>query len=682
MLENFAALTPGAFYRYAIRPDGDHYFVELGDRIEQFVGVDKSELLKDANLLFNRLPSEHQQELFQRVVDSAQQQAEFHYVFSVERPDGKTVWLEARSTPELKANGDVLWTGFVYDVTARERATEKLNSHLSNVNHVLNNMHDAIITTDAHGKVLYLNQSAEELLGFQLSELKGENIKQVMPQHHKRRHDNYMASYRETRQAQIIGSTRSVEVVSKSQEYIPVELRICEYVENGALRFMGTLRDLRPTIASKEALDSLRSTDPLTGLKNRSALLSHITYCLNAPTSKTSGHYCLLSLDVDDFRFINEGFGVNRGDDVLVEIGQRLQRVAADAICIARIQEDEFGILINGVQNRAQVEAYYERLKDALQEPIDLGKAASSIRLSAGACLLVSSDMTSMDVLHHCEVALGTSKQRSRGGLSFYEASLGDSYRSSALIDQKLKSPYLLSELFLEFQPQMQADGIALGYEALLRWRSDGDLIRPDEFIPIAERNGAIVTIGEWLIEQACQFLLWHQRTFPARETRLSINISPVQFQQANFVQIIAEAVKRTGIDARFLHLELTERLLIESTDHIVEKMSALSALGITFSLDDFGTGYSSLGYLSRLPLAELKIDKSFVRNLEPTSSNYRIVEAIILLSQSLGLNVIAEGVETEAELALLKRLGCVYYQGYYFGRPVAREQLTAPQMG
>lgn len=251
-----------------------------------------------------------------------------------------------------------------------------------------------------------------------------------------------------------------------------------------------------------------------------------------------------------------------------------------------------------------------------------------------------------------------------------------DVFMLTTVIDQQLKSATLARELYLVFQAQFTSRDEIIGYEALLRWKNQGTQILPDQFIPLAERNGAIIEIGDWLVEEACQFIANNRQCFASANKRLSINISPKQFRQSTFVGTIIAALSKYKVDPKLLRLELTERLIIENVGGVIDKMVALNALGVTFSLDDFGTGFSSLAYLSKLPLAELKIDKSFVTNLQPHTNNYQIVRAIISLSASLGLDVIAEGVETQREHSLLKKLGCGCYQGYLFARPTEMQYL------
>ncbi|MGM0526142.1 MAG: sensor domain-containing protein [Pseudomonadota bacterium] len=674
MFEKIAALTPGAFYRFQVSPDGKSRFTHLGLGIEDFTGVSRDRIIENENALFDLIPRSYEAEMQQLIQESYQNLSEFCFVFPVIKASGEKLWLEARSYPERQQNGVLVWTGFVYDVTRRENANNELREYSKTANQILDNILDAIFTTDEDGVILFANSAAQKLLDFSQEQLLGKNISSIMPTHHQAQHDNYIQRYIKTGDAQIIGSMLNVEVVDRHHQEIPVELRICEYFQEGQRRFMGTLRDLRPNIERQQELQSLRDSDTMTGMLNRNALLVELGILVdNYPVTQSEKH-ALICLDIDDFTLINEGFGVDAGDKVLTQVGGRLASLSH--VTAARIQEDEFAVLIKNIADKQQLLNQFNQIKQAVEQVILLEEERISFSISAGGCIIDSAESNPLEILHNTQSALGMSKARSRGELTIYEPKIGNNYRLSAQIDQKLKSPELLSELFLMYQPQYQAGGQLIGYEALLRWKSGTDMIGPDEFIPIAEHNGTILKIGSWLLDQACDFIEWMSARPDHESVRLSINISPLQFRQAQFVDEILDKLRQRKIDPKCLHLELTEQLLVDSTEDVSAKMAALNMAGITFSLDDFGTGYCSMRYLAELPLSELKIDKSFIQGLERTSSNYQIVEAILLLSYGLGLTVIAEGVETNSELTTLQAMGCVYYQGYYFSRPQRLEDL------
>ncbi|MGM0481376.1 MAG: putative bifunctional diguanylate cyclase/phosphodiesterase [Pseudomonadota bacterium] len=674
MLEKVAALTPGAFYRFEMDADGQARFTELGQRIEDFSGVRREDIIADASHWFNLVDPDYEEELQRLILDSYHNLSEFYFIFPMIKYSGQRVWLEARAYPEKYSDGRVVWTGFVYEVTQRELANQELRDYTKTAYHILDNILDAIFTTDNQGIILFANSAASKLLGYSQQQLLGNNINMIMSPYHRQNHNGYMQSYRTTGNSQILGRTRTFEVVDKAGVNIPIELRICEYQQEGEQRFMGTLRDLRAKLETERQITSLRNSDTMTGLLNRTALLMELNNLLDRLIEKKAESHALICLDIDDFHLINEGFGVDVGDKVLTIIGQRLASLS-DAK-VARVHEDEFALVVRNVDTDSKAHELFNQAKQVLEQPLQLADKQLSFRLSGGGYMINNADSTALELLHNSQSALGVSKAHCRGQLTLYEAGISADYKSSALIDQNLKSPALTSELFLMFQPQYQAGGALIGYEALLRWQSAGGLIPPDDFIPIAERNGSILQIGDWLLEQACDFIDWMAGQPGHGDVRLSINISPVQFKQPRFVEDTLTTLQRRGIEPKRLHLELTEQLLVENTDTVAAKMTALNAAGITFSLDDFGTGYSSLSYLSRLPLSEVKIDKSFVQDLASGTVNYQIVEAIMLLSLGLGLNVVAEGVETLAELELLASMGCVYYQGYHFSRPQRLEDL------
>ncbi|RUO76143.1 GGDEF domain-containing phosphodiesterase [Idiomarina seosinensis] len=674
MFEKIAALTPGAFYRFQVSPDGKSRFTHLGLGIEDFTGVSRDLIIENENALFDLIPRSYEAEMQQLIQESYQNLSEFCFVFPVIKASGEELWLEARSYPERQHDGVVVWTGFVYDVSRRENANNELREYSNTADKILDNILDAIFTTDEGGVILFANSAAQKLLDFSQEQLLGKNISSIMPAHHQANHDSYIQRYIETGSAQIIGSMLNVEVVDRQHQVIPVELRICEYFQEGQRRFMGTLRDLRPNIERQQELQSLRDSDSMTGMLNRNALLVELGALVDDYAATQAESHALICLDIDDFTLINEGFGVDAGDKVLTQVGGRLASLSH--VTAARVQEDEFAVLIKNISDKRQLLNEFNQIKQTLEQVISFENERISFSISAGGCIVDGPKSNALEILHNTQSALSRSKVRNRGELTIYEPEIGDNYRLSAQIDQKLKSPELLSELFLMFQPQYQAGGQLIGYEALLRWKSGTEMIAPDEFIPIAEHNGTILKIGSWLLDQACDFIEWMSARADHESVRLSINISPLQFRQTQFVDEILDKLRQRDIDPKRLHLELTEQLLVDSTEDVSAKMAALNMAGITFSLDDFGTGYSSMRYLAQLPLSELKIDKSFIQGLERTSSNYQIVEAILLLSYGLGLTVIAEGVETSSELTTLQAMGCVYYQGYYFSKPQRLEDL------
>lgn len=670
-LDNLAKFTPGVFYQFLMTSSQKFRFVKLSERFGTICGLPVAALLQDANLLFNCMADEQRAALMQDILYSSQNLTEFYGCIALHRPDGKHIWLEARSYPEATPDGDVVWTGFVYDVTARELALAQLakSSELSRT--ILDNMLDSVVSIDEHGIIIYANQTALSLFGYQTQELVGKNVSCLMGAHHASQHDQYLQHYAKTKEQRIIGSNRVVQAKHKDDSLIPVELRICELENAQGRSYLGVMRDLSHKLMQQQAIDELTLQDPLTALPNRTALNRRINQCIdNLVLNHTQ--YCLICLDADDFKLINEGYGFEHGDEFLRQSARLLRDFGL--FFLARTGEDEFALLLETSDAVPVLEQQLLSIVQHLSRPQQVFGDVISCNFTAGAFCFSTADLTFSEVVRNAELALHHAKSGGKGRIAFYDRRLDQHQRQNALLDQHLRTPDVLSQFYLVYQPQYDVEGHLLGFEALMRWRHQEQAIAPDIFIPLAERNGAIFMLGKWLLQQACQFICQMQHIPALAHCRVSLNISARQFASPHFTDEVLTEIQRTGIAPRSLHLELTERLLLENPKDVVAKMQVLNQSGITFSLDDFGTGYSSLAYLKQLPLQELKIDKSFVRDLPDNTSDRSIVSAILLMAGGLDLEVIAEGVETELHRQSLQQLGCRRFQGYLYGHPMRAE--------
>lgn len=528
-------------------------------------------------------------------------------------------------------------------------------------------MLDAVISINSRGLIVYVNQTTLHLFGYQSAELLGQNVSCLMGSYHARQHDSYLLHHRQTGEQRIIGSNRVVEARHKDGQLLPVELRICELEQADGKTYLGVIRDLRDKLRHQQVLEQLELHDALTGLPNRKALQLQLNKRIDQLVLQRA-QYCLICLDADDFKVINEGYGFEYGDEFLRQSANRLATLQLDFF--ARTGEDEFAILLTADSSQPQLRQRIEAIQQLLRQPLQVFGERISTGFTAGVFCFATPDLTFAEVIRNTELALNHAKHTGRGGLWFHDPQLDEHKRQFALLDQLLKADNLFEQMFLVYQPQYDAGGSLIGFEALSRWRHAGELIPPDVFIPLAERNGRIYSIGVWLLQQACEFIRQRQLRPVLTQCRVSVNISANQFASSSFVPDVLDIVAQAGIPAALLHLELTERLLLENPADVTAKMQQLNTAGITFSLDDFGTGYSSLSYLKQLPLTELKIDKSFIRELPDSESDRSIVSAILLMSGGLGLSVIAEGVETERHQATLISLGCQRFQGYLFGKP------------
>lgn len=675
MLNTIGTLTPGAFYRFETNAAGQLISFNLSARLARWGEIPENSLDGSAELLFSKIPEPQCYKLKDQIAQSHDTLSDLRCVFTFRTERYGEVWLETRARPKRINDSVTQWKGFVFSISAIQQKYQRLMYEEGLAHSILDNMLDAIITTDEHGIITYVNNVTSQMFGYRQPELVGKNITVLMPSQDRHLHDGYLAAYKVTHQPHIIGHTRRLEAVDRKGRAIPIELRVCEVDSHGQFKFMGVIRDLRPTARFKAQMEDLQQQDATTGLLNRDGLIKAMSSSLSTCILGDIRHFTLVSIDVDDFHLINDGFGVAAGDQVIGTIGKRLSKV--EGIAAARIHKDEFALLLEDRTTSYSIAMLIRQLTKILETPIEVGEHSISFRLSFGVCLFDSNHATSAsELLRQSQSALSNAKSGARGGFWLYDPLTSEDTRASAIIDQKLKAEHFINELHLVFQPQFDWRQEIVGYEALVRWETENRVIFPDQFIPIAERNGAIIAIGNWVVEQACALIAQLNTDAFATSKRLSINISPKQFRHPRFVETIKHTIAKYGIDPRLLRLELTERLLIESVGEVVEKMHTLNDIGVSFSLDDFGTGFSSLSYLSNLPLAELKIDRSFVTDLKPSTNNYQIVQTIISLSKSLGLDVIAEGVETSEEHQLLQQMGCHFYQGYFFAQPTRWEVL------
>ncbi len=434
----------------------------------------------------------------------------------------------------------------------------------------------------------------------------------------------------------------------------------------------------------KEMEDEIRVLafyDALTGLPNRRLLIDRLQQQLAA--SGRSGHSgALLFIDLDNFKTLNDTLGHDKGDLLLKYVARRLTHCVREGDTVARLGGDEFVVMLGNLgSNRADTAAHAkavgEKVMESLGEPHEIDGQLHVSTPSIGVALFSGKGHTVDDLLRQADLAMYQAKAAGRNTMIFFDPEMQAALNARAALEADLRLGLKLGQFELHFQPQVDYAGTLIGAEALVRWRHPTrGLVHPNAFIPVAEDTGLIVPLGAWVLEAACaQLRIWGESLDTAALT-LSVNVSARQFRKVDFVDQVVAALARSGANARCLKLELTESLLLADVEETICRMDALRAHGVGFSLDDFGTGYSSLSYLKRLPLDQLKIDRSFVRDLLSDPNDAAIARAIITLAESLGLSVIAEGVETVEQRDALARQGCLSYQGYYFGRPGPVEAL------
>ena len=437
-----------------------------------------------------------------------------------------------------------------------------------------------------------------------------------------------------------------------------------------------TYHDVTDLRRANEEIEHLAFYDPLTGLPNRRLLLDRLG---RAPVlSQRSGKVgALLFLDLDHFKDLNDTLGHEVGDELLQAVAQRLLANVRVADTVARLGGDEFVVMLSDLSTSTQEAAALaqrigEKILRGLSEPYVLRGHTHQGAASIGATLFGASAQSAIELLRQADIAMYQVKARRGNALCFFDPKMQTAINDRAQLEADLRQALVAQQLVLHYQPQATLQGDVIGAECLLRWQHpQRGMVPPGQFIAVAEESDLILHIGQWVLHSACTQLARWQEQPQWAHLQLSVNVSARQFRQSDFVHQVIETLQVTGARAHLLTLELTESLVLDNVEDAIDKMHQLRTKGVRFSVDDFGTGYSSLAYLTRLPLHQLKIDQSFVRNLGSRPSDDVIVQTIIGMGRNLDLEVIAEGVETEAQKAILAGHGCDLYQGYLLARPM-----------
>ncbi len=476
----------------------------------------------------------------------------------------------------------------------------------------------------------------------------------------------HLAAMNETWKGRVVNRRKDGSLYTAEQTTTPIR------DATGRLsHFVTVLEDISDRLKAEDELVRLSEYDVLTGLPNRGVFMDRLKLAIDR-AARAHAAVAVLVLDLDNFRTINNTLGHDVGDALLRAVTQRVQKITRTTDTLARLGGDEFGILLEDVTDMAAASRTVRSLVNAFHQPVVADGHPIEVTVSVGIAAYPKDDTDPLALLREAELAMYQAKAEGRDAFRYFDKEMDADIRRRARIENDLRHAVDQNQLWLAYQPQMDlATGKIVGAEALLRWNHpERGLISPGEFIPIAEASGLILPIGDWIIEEICrQRQIWNALGLP--DLRLGFNVSGVQFRQRDLFAQVTSALKRAGLSPASLDIEITETVAMEGTGRVQENVDRLTAAGVSMSMDDFGTGYSSLSNLQAFPVSRLKVDGSFVRGIGRTKDDEKIVEAVVRLGQSLGLTVVAEGVETIAQLQFLKDRACDEIQGYWLSKPL-----------
>jgi diguanylate cyclase (GGDEF)-like protein/PAS domain S-box-containing protein len=675
MLENLLARLDGVVYR--CRAD-EHWTTEyasagalglFGWRPEELIGTPR--LAADTLIL-----TEDRAWVWEEVAEAVRDQRRFLLEYRVMTRTGVVKWVADRGTGVFDAHGAVAWIeGFVEDVTERRLAQEALRVAEERYRSIFEHAVEGIFQSSPDGRYVRVNPALARTLGYDspqdlIAGVTSPERLYVDPGRrqefiHALRSRGTVSNF----ESRVYRKDGSIIWVAESAH------TVCNAVGE-VVFFEGTLKDVTDTKLFEQQLRHQSNHDALTGLPNRSLLTDRLDQALRQAERHQSAVAVAL-VDLDQFKFINDSLGHNVGDALLKNVAERLRDCVRDYDTVARQGGDEFVLVISGLPGHGRLTDQMRRILSAVSSPWCHKNVEYSTTCSIGVSLYPRDGADAETLLKNADAAMYRAKETGRNNFQFYAPDMSSKFIARLQTQGNLRRALDRNEFRLHYQPKLDlGTARVIGLEALIRWDFPGEgLITPNRFVPIAEETGLIVPIGEWVLLTACRQLKALQAEgFPP--VVVSVNLSPAQFRQGGLGETVGRILVETGLDPACLELEVTESLAMHDAAKFIDELQALKDLGIQLSIDDFGTGYSSLNYLKRFPIDRLKIDKSFVCDIDQDADDAAIVKAVITLGHSLNLRVLAEGVESAEQLDFLRANRCDEVQGFYFCHPLPIEDI------
>ncbi len=552
----------------------------------------------------------------------------------------------------------------------------------------VNNSPDIIYMLDQNGCFAFVNQRATELLGYSQAEIIGHHYSEFIHEEDldkaKFAFSTFSATPNVTQKVdfRIRPKFPGADTLCFESRSIIINLDSSKLPDNssekGCYSIYGVARDVTEQKRSEEMIYFQLYHDALTELPNRVLFKDRINFAISQ-ANRNQKKLAVMFLDMDRFKIVNDSLGHLAGDKLLQEIARRLKQCIRDSDTLARIGGDEFNLMLADINTREDVIKLVNKMKASLEEPFNIDEHEVYVTFSIGTAIYPEDGNNSETLIKHADMAMYNIKGKGKNGHEFFSDHMKDLFQQHLSIENGIRKGLLENQFEVYFQPQYNVVTESIsGVEALIRWNHpEKGLVSPSDFIPLAEETGLINTIGEWMIDSSCKILHNWIKTNPAFENlKLAINISASQIETDNFCLFIIETLEKYHIKTTQLELEITENVLVQDMELVVNKLKRLTRHGIQIAVDDFGMGYSSLSYLQTLPLSNLKIDRSFIATIQSKGDKNSIISAIVAMAKELGLHIVAEGVETKIQMDYIKKIGCPTIQGFWYGRPMPVEQL------
>lgn len=671
MLNNLVDNLKGMVYCNIYDEHWTMLFISNG--CEGLTGYTPAQLINNQTISYEEvIAAEYRNDVREQIAKAVEENTAFEIEYPIVHASGHLVWVSERGYPVYDEFGQVqALEGYIQDISDRKNVEASLKKAESRYRSIFENAIEGIFQSTLEGQYLVANPALASLYGYDSSEGLISALNNIQHQLYvlPTRRDEFVKEI--TTKGKVHNFQSQIYRKDKSIIWISENARLVYDKDNQPIYYEGTVEDITELKNHAVEIEYQATHDNLTGLPNRYILNDRLQQSINF-ASRYHTKLAVVFVDLDQFKLINDSMGHSVGDQLLVSVSKRISNNVRDIDTVVRLGGDEFVILIPNVQTRQDIELSLSRLLNHMSAPLNINDFNFSVTCSMGISVYPDDGRDPDTLLKNADSAMFKAKHTGRNNFQFFTPELNEKLTDRFNLEYKLRRAIEHKEFALHYQPKFNlTTGQICGAEALIRWQpSEYETIYPLTFIQVAEETGLIVKIGQWVLSTACEKAKQLQE-MTGVAIPIAINVSPKQFRLPNFVESVQDALTQSGLKPELLELEITENIMIEDTPKFIETLQLLKKVGVKLSLDDFGTGYSSLSYLKDFPIDQLKVDRAFVHAIEEDANNMAILKAIIILGQSLGLRVVAEGVETEFQFDFLKSVGCDEVQGYFFSKPL-----------